>query len=170
MQTAKVRAFGAIGLGLLLAARCDDAALSDPPRSEQRVPSAVTVDSTGYRLQNGVAEVAVRFTNSSQSVAFVDRCGREIDWHAERLDGGEWHPVGGDICFAIAVPPAQVAPGASLLVPVRLFADPLIAREQRTGTFRIRLSVYSQLDGDGQVKGPAWPADSTTSPHFTIAP
>lgn len=62
-------------------------------------------------LQNGIANVAARVTNSSQDIAYVDRCGSEIDWAAERLENGDWQQAGGGICFAIAVPPVQVAQG-----------------------------------------------------------
>ena len=156
-------------LGLVLLGKCDRTPTSAPETARALESSrAVVVDQSVYRLQNGVAAIAVRFTNTSDKTAYLPHCGQVVDVQIERLYQDEWKRVGAWVCPAIAIPPDPVSPGASLVMPVRLFAGPSIAPEELTGTFRVRMFVYSSLGDLGLQTGPAWPADSTTSLSFKI--
>lgn len=167
----RVRACRTVALVLLLAARCSASPPSAPERSDVAVQGALTTDRTAYRLNGAVANITVRFTNTSQHPVYLSHCGQVIMLLVERLNaGGGWKRLFPQYCpAAVVVPAVAVAPGASHTILLDYLRGPMVTSEELTGTFRVRLLPSTKVDQRGYAISDS-SDELETSPVFTISP
>jgi hypothetical protein len=104
-------------------------------------------DSVAYTLRardNGYAAViGVKFTNRTSDTTYFTNCNGAVGVSLEKLTDGNWRNAWSPVMPACLSPPIAVAPGATRMMPIELFAGfpggtayPQFAVAEITGIYR----------------------------------
>ena len=138
------------------------------PAATTPATGSVTTDRAEYRLRNGMVDVVVRYRNDSDSARYLGLCGHDANVIIEQLEGRTWAPFQLWWCPLVLGPAIAVAPGDSHATRVRLGPAPSVDAPKPSGTLRVRLEAYTQIDEHGYATGTPVLGALTTSPAFTV--
>ena len=138
------------------------------PAPTATASGSVTTDRSEYQWQNGMLAIVVHYRNDADSARYLGLCGYEANATVERLEGQAWTPLLLWWCPAVKGPAIVVPPGESRSTTVRLTPSPDLDASKLTGTFRVRLDAYTQVDEDGYAVGTPLDGALTTSAAFTL--
>lgn len=136
-------------------------------RTTTSASGPVTTDRAEYRLRDGMVDVVVRYRNDADRTRYLGLCGHDANVIIEQLEGRTWAPLELWWCPLVQGPAIVVAPAHSHATRVRLGPVPSVDGPKLSGTLRVRLEVYTQVDQHGYAGTPVDGA-LTTSPAFRV--